>query len=85
LRNRRGERPKFGDGHFSPIPTVGCGADGSLFQLAVFGNGEPQIRFQWWSVPPPQWQPMVAIANEMIQGFLMAEGRSADECADWVE
>lgn len=61
------------------------GADGSLFQLAVFGNGEPQMRFQWWSVPPPQWQPMVAIAKEMIQGFLIAEGRSAEECADWVE
>jgi hypothetical protein len=61
------------------------GADGSLFQLAVFGNDEPQVRFQWWSVAPPQWQPVVAIVSEMIQGFLMAEGRSIDDCLDWLE
>src|SRR5262249_46123096 len=42
------------------------GADGSVFQLAVFGNLHPQCRFQWWSDPPPQWQPIASIASEMI-------------------
>jgi hypothetical protein len=61
------------------------GADGSLFQLAVFGSAEPQIRIQWWSISPPQWQSLVTIANEMIREFLMAEGRTANECDEWLE
>jgi hypothetical protein len=61
------------------------GADGSLYQLAVYGDIFAHFRFQWWSVPPPQWQPMVNILSEMIRAFLMAEGRSAEECANWLE
>jgi hypothetical protein len=63
----------------------GFGGDGSLYQLAVFGDGYAEFRFQWWSVPPPPWRPLVSVANDMIQAFLMAEGWSAEECATWPE
>lgn len=61
------------------------GADGSLYQLAVFGDIYAEFRFQWWSVPPPSWQSLVNIANEMIEAFLMAEGWSSEECAAYME
>ena len=68
-----------------PDLSGGGGADGSLYQLAVFGDLYSEFRFQWWSEPPIQWQPLVNVANEMIQAFLMAEGWSAEECAGWPE
>jgi hypothetical protein len=59
------------------------GADGNLYQLAVFGDVFTEFRFQWWSAAPPQWQPLVSVANEMIQAFLLAEGRSGEQFAGW--
>jgi hypothetical protein len=61
------------------------GADGSLYQHAVFGDDYAEFRFQWWSVPPPPWQPLVNVANEMIKAFLMAEGWRAEDRAGWPE
>jgi hypothetical protein len=29
------------------------GADGAIFQLAVFGDLNSEWRLQWWSEPPP--------------------------------
>lgn len=46
------------------------GLDGTSFQLALFGDPHAQVRFQWWSDPPPQWEPLIEIANEMIVRFL---------------
>ncbi len=48
------------------------GLDGTSHQLACFGDLFSQWRFQWWSTHPPQWQPLVDIANEMIEGFSAA-------------
>jgi hypothetical protein len=49
------------------------GADGTISQLAVFGGLFSEWRFQWWSQSPPQWQPLVAIAGEMLAAFSAAE------------
>jgi hypothetical protein len=61
------------------------GADGSQYQLAAFGDAFAEFRFQWWSEPPPAWQPLVDVANEMIEAFLKAEGRTPKECANQFE
>jgi hypothetical protein len=46
------------------------GLDGASFHLALFGDLHSEVRFQWWSDPPPQWGPLIEISNEMIEGFL---------------
>ena len=50
--------------------TSGC--DGTVYQLAVFGDEFSEWRFQWWSESPPQWKPLVEIANEMLTIFSTA-------------
>jgi hypothetical protein len=50
------------------------GADGSVYQLAAFGDLHSGWRFQWWSEWPPAWQPLVDVANEMIDAFSAADG-----------
>ena len=32
-----------------------AGLDGTSFHMALFGDQQSEIRFQWWSEPPPQW------------------------------
>ena len=43
------------------------GLDGTIYQLAVFGGMYSEVRYQWWSEPPPAWKPLVDIATEMIR------------------
>jgi hypothetical protein len=41
-----------------PIGPAICGyagADGTTYQLALFGALYSECRFQWWSEAPPQW------------------------------
>ena len=45
------------------------GADGTVTQLAIFGDMWSQVRFQWWSDPPPGWSPLVEVAEEMLAAF----------------
>jgi hypothetical protein len=51
-----------------PLPDDLGGLDGAIFQLALFG-GFAEVRFQWWSVAPTQWAPLIEIADEMIKAF----------------
>ena len=52
-----------------PDLSGGGGLDGTTHQLAVFGDLYSSWRYQWWSEPPPQWSPLVAIASDMITAF----------------
>ena len=45
------------------------GADGTIIQLAVFGDAYTECRVQWWSNPPPQWKPLADLAREMVALF----------------
>jgi len=49
------------------------GADGTLMQLAVFGDLHSEWRCQWWSEPPPAWRPLVEITEEMMAAFAAAQ------------
>ena len=49
------------------------GCDGTIFQLAVFGDAFTECRVQWWSDPPPQWRPLADLALEMIAIFSAAK------------
>jgi hypothetical protein len=60
-----------------PYLNGSCGLDGSMFHLAVFGDMYSEWRFQWWSNSPPQWLPLVKLADEMLQMFASALDRSA--------
>jgi hypothetical protein len=55
------------------------GADGTVSQLAVFGDMWSEWRFQWWSQPPTQWQPLVDIAAEMVRAFEEVQGRPSTQ------
>jgi hypothetical protein len=54
------------------------GLDGTSFHLALFGDLHSEVRFKWWSDPPPQWEPLIEIANEMIEAFLKLQPRGLD-------
>jgi hypothetical protein len=53
------------------------GADGTVSQIAVFGDVYSECRFQWWSPPPAQWQPLADLAVEMVAAFSAAGGQNA--------
>lgn len=57
----------------SPYMNGWGGADGTIYQLALFGDMCSECRFQWWSEPPPNWQPLVELAGEMIVEFSAAQ------------
>ena len=48
------------------------GADGTMYELAVFGDLHSEWRFRWWSRAPEQWQPLVGLAAEMQTAFTAA-------------
>jgi hypothetical protein len=52
-----------------PLISGEIGRDGTGYQLALFGDLLSEVRFQWWSDFPPQWAPLVKIANELIDVF----------------
>lgn len=58
------------------------GADGTVFELSLFGDLYSECRFRWWSDPPSQWRPLVDVANRMIVAFSTAEGRPFDPFDD---
>ena len=45
------------------------GLDGTITQLALFGDCSSEVRYQWWSDHPPHWAPLVEIASEMFDAF----------------
>jgi hypothetical protein len=53
----------------SPDRSGLAGADGTSYQLAVYGDLWSGWRFQWWSEYPRQWQPIVDLADEMAALF----------------
>jgi hypothetical protein len=52
-----------------PLLNNMAGLDGAITQLALFGDLHSEVRFRWWSEPPPTWAPLVAIANEMLRAL----------------
>lgn len=52
------------------------GADGTVYHLSIFGDLYSEVRFQWWTDFPPQWEPLVVIANDMIETFLRLRPRN---------
>jgi hypothetical protein len=48
------------------------GCDGTMHQLAVFGDLYSAWRFQWWTRWPAHWQPLVELAAEMYEAFAAA-------------
>jgi hypothetical protein len=44
------------------------GADGTTTQLALFG-GSSEMRLQWWSESPRDWEAIVAMTAEMVALF----------------
>jgi hypothetical protein len=54
------------------------GLDGTVIQLAVFGDNFSECRFQWWSQPPDHWKPLTDLAVEMIATFATAENMEFD-------
>ncbi|MDG3002396.1 hypothetical protein [Paludisphaera mucosa] len=46
------------------------GLDGTDYHLALFGDLQSEVRLRWWTESPPQWSPLVAIADDMIETFL---------------
>ena len=53
----------------APLYNNMAGTDGTMYELALFGDLHSQVRFRWWSDPPPHWQPLVSIAEEMLALF----------------
>jgi hypothetical protein len=61
----------------TPYLNDGCGLDGTSFHIGVFGDMHSEWRFVWWSNSPPQWQPLVDLANEMLSAFAAALNATA--------
>jgi hypothetical protein len=53
----------------SPDRSGMSGLDGTVIQLAIFGDMFSECRFQWWSQPPAHWQPLTDLADEMLAEF----------------
>ena len=45
------------------------GLDGTMYQLALFGDLFSALRFEWWSDFPSHWKPLVQIADRMMDYF----------------
>jgi hypothetical protein len=54
------------------------GVDGTVSQLAVFGDMFSECRFQWWSQPPAHWRPLADLAAEMLAAFAAARETEAE-------
>jgi hypothetical protein len=54
------------------------GLDGTVYQLAVFGDMRSEWRFQWWSQPPAHWRPLADLTSEMLTAFTAASNGVAD-------
>lgn len=48
------------------------GLDGTLYELALYGDLFSHWCFQWWSEAPAQWHPLVKLAEEMHACFTVA-------------
>jgi len=53
-----------------------AGVDGETWQLTLYGDMCSECRFQWWSSPPPHWEPLASFAAEMRDAFRAAERRT---------
>jgi hypothetical protein len=54
----------------SPIFNNMTGADGEIFQVALFGDMHSDVRFTWWSEYPDNWKPIVQPTQEIVQLIL---------------
>jgi hypothetical protein len=54
------------------------GADGTGYELAMFGDLWSAWRFKWWSEWPEQWRPLVDLAAEMHGAFVAAHSLNAE-------
>lgn len=60
----------------------GCGgADGTGYELAMFGDMWSSWRFKWWSEWPQQWRPLVELATEMHAAFMADHSVNAEQLA----
>jgi hypothetical protein len=57
----------------SPDMSGAGGLDGTVTQLAVFGDLFSECRFQWWSEPLAHWRPLTDLAAEMLATFAAAK------------
>ena len=65
----------------SPLAGDELALDGDMTQVAVYGALYSECRFRWWSEPPPQWLPLVDIADKMMGAFAAALERRGAEAA----
>jgi hypothetical protein len=61
-----------------PLLNGMAGLDGTSFHLTLFNDMHSEIRFGWWSEPPPQWGLMIGVANEMIEEFLKLQPKGLE-------
>jgi hypothetical protein len=54
------------------------GANGTVYELGVFGDLYSEWRFRWWSDSPAHWRPLVELAVEMHAAFVAARGQEAE-------
>ena len=50
------------------------GCDGTMHEIAVFGDLDSGWQFRWWSSSPEQWAPLIELAAEMHDAFAAAAG-----------
>lgn len=48
------------------------GADGTLYEMALFGDLYSEWRFRWWDDWPALWRPLVELADELHTSFSAA-------------
>jgi hypothetical protein len=57
------------------------GADGTLYEFAIFGDLNSEWRFKWWSDWPEQWRPLITLAADMHAAFATAHRQDAEQNA----
>jgi hypothetical protein len=45
------------------------GLDGTVTQVALFGDMSSAVRYQWWSEHPTGWTPLVEVVEDMLVAF----------------
>jgi hypothetical protein len=63
----------------SPDLSNSGGLDGTIMQLALFGDLSSECRFQWWSRSAPKWKRLTEIASEMAATFSAAQAAQSTE------
>lgn len=56
-----------------------AGLDGTITQLALFGDLYAELRFQWWSEYPAGWRPLVEVTEEFLKALAKVEAEAERE------